>query len=200
MHKHNAPKINIPICVAAVLFCLTLFSIHFMSGFYAKYTSRASGEDSARVIKFGELTLTETGDFASGTAFIIPGVDLTKKAVVSFGGSESATYVFVKIDLSSNWENSGNTFSIDDKLSWSVADGWSYLDGSKYVYYRELSPNDTLTADVIAENGKITVSDEITKAEIGSLTGIKIDITGYVVQLNGFASPSEAWASVSAKS
>ncbi len=200
MSKQSRSKLNIPMCAAAVLFCLTLFSMHFTSGLYAKYSTRSEGEDSARVIKFGTLALTETGDFADGSAFIIPGVDLTKKAVVSFGGSESATYVFVKIELSGGWTKTGNSFSING-LSWSVADGWSYLDGSEYVYYRALAPNDTLSdADIISDGGKITVSDEITKSEIASMTGIKIDLTAYVVQSNGFDSVTEAWASVSAKS
>ena len=39
----------------------------------------ASGSDSARVITFGDLTLTETGDFyEEGKLMIIPGVDLKK--------------------------------------------------------------------------------------------------------------------------
>ena len=73
-------KLNIPMCVACVLFCLTLFSFHLCGGLYARYTARGSASDSARVIKFGELTLTETGDFFQpGKLLIIPGVDLTKR-------------------------------------------------------------------------------------------------------------------------
>lgn len=50
-HTRTA-KINIPMCAACVLLCLTLISIHFTSGLYAKYTARADGGDAARVAVF----------------------------------------------------------------------------------------------------------------------------------------------------
>lgn len=37
---------------AAVLTCLVLLSFHLMTGLYAKYSSTATGSDSARVAKF----------------------------------------------------------------------------------------------------------------------------------------------------
>ena len=183
MAKHNKiSKVNIPMCIACFLFCLTLISIHLTSGLYAKYLSFASGSDSARVITFGDLTLTETGDFnAEGKLMIIPGVDLTKKAEVNFSGSEAATYVFVEITLD-EWQTTDNkTFSInsDDKvlMQWSVAAGWTYLkiDKGAYVYYRALTPNAELDgADVIADEGKITVSEYITKSEMQTLTSVSV--------------------------
>ena len=45
-------KINIPMCAALVLLLLTMISIHLTSGLYARYTSTATGGDSARVAKF----------------------------------------------------------------------------------------------------------------------------------------------------
>ena len=179
MAKHTRKaKVNILIFIACFLFCLTLISIHLTSGLYAKYISFASGNDSARVITFGDLTLTETGDFnTEGKLMIIPGVDLTKKAEVDFTGSEAATYVFIEI-TPAEWQTTDRqTFSIHsgDKvlMQWSVAEGWIYLknDNRAYVYYRALAPNTGLDkADVIADDGKITVSEYITKSEMQTLT------------------------------
>ncbi len=45
-------KMNIPMCVACVLLCLTLFSVHLTSGLYARYVAKGSGSDEARVAKF----------------------------------------------------------------------------------------------------------------------------------------------------
>lgn len=45
-------KVNIPMCAALILLCLTMISIHLTSGLYARYTVTASGHDSARVAKF----------------------------------------------------------------------------------------------------------------------------------------------------
>ena len=205
-HRKTA-KVNIPMCIASFLFCLTLISIHLTSGLYAKYISSASGNDSARVIKFGELTLTEEGDFYEGNKLmIIPGVALTKKATVSFSGSESATYVFVEI-TPSKWSTTDNkTFSLMSNgktaMQWNVAEGWLFLksDNGTYIYYRELTPNTELIAtDIIAENGKIAVSNQITKSEIQVMTGISIKLRATVVQSGGFENPEAAWNSVAAK-
>ena len=206
--KHTkTAKVNIPMCIATFLFCLTLISIHLTSGLYAKYISSASGNDSARVIKFGELTLTEEGDFYEGNKLmIIPGVALTKKATVSFSGSESATYVFVEI-TPSKWSTTDNkTFSLMSNgktaMQWNVAEGWLFLksDNGTYIYYRELTPNTELIAtDIIAENGKIAVSNQITKSEIQVMTGISIKLRATVVQSGGFENPEAAWNSVAAK-
>ena len=207
MVTHHKTKMNIPMCLAAILLCLTLISIHLTSGLYAKYISSASGNDSARVIKFGELTLTEEGDFYEGNKLmIIPGVALTKKATVSFSGSESATYVFVEI-TPSKWSTTDNkTFSLMSNgktaMQWNVAEGWLFLksDNGTYIYYRELTPNTELIAtDIIAENGKIAVSNQITKSEIQVMTGISIKLRATVVQSGGFENPEAAWNSVAAK-
>ena len=208
MAKHTKKaKVNIPMCIACFLFCLTLISIHLTSGLYAKYISFASGSDSARVITFGDLTLTETGDFyEEGKLMIIPGVDLTKDVTVDFAGSETAAYVFIEI-TPAEWQTiDGQTFSINSGnkvlMQWSVAEGWDYLKNGNgaYVYYRALAPNTGLEkADVIAGGGKITVSESITKSEIQNLTGVSIKLRAIAVQSGGFESPEAAWNSVSAK-
>lgn len=59
--KRKNRRPNWILCLAGVLFCLTLFSMHLTSGLYARYTTSASGSDSARVARFnieqtGELT------------------------------------------------------------------------------------------------------------------------------------------------
>lgn len=200
-------KVNIPMCIASFLFCLTLFSAYLTSGLYAKYISSASGSDNARVIKFGDLTLSEEGDFFDGNKLmVIPGVNLTKKATVSFSSSESATYVFLEI-TPSKWSTTDNkSFSLlsngKTAMQWNIAEGWMFLksDNGTYIYYRELDPNTELVAaDIIAENGKVSVSDQITKSEIETMTGISIKLRASVVQSGGFDNPESAWSSIAAK-
>ena len=203
--KHAKPMtINIPLYLTVLLLCLTMLSIHLTNGMFARYISTMGGGDSARVIRFGDLTLTETGDFATdGHAYIVPGVNLQKKAVISFDGSEAATYVFVKVTVS-KWETADNYhFAIGtDQLQFGIAAGWEHLpttDGS-YVYWRALAPNTPLTdVDVIANDGAITVSDQITKTAIEGMKDISIELTAAVVQIGEFAGPAAAWASLAAK-
>lgn len=219
--RNNGTKLNIPMCMACVLLCAVLFSIHLTSGLYSRYVATGDGTDSARVITFGEITLEETGDFVSDASvnnfLITPGVDLKKQAKVSFEGSESATYVFVEADLSNNWVgvdtdedgiaavDSFRILSTDENttyMEWQIENEWEYLgnDGG-YVYYRELEPNTTLNGvDIIANEGKITVSSEIPTIvrtdDITSLDNTFIKFRAIVVQAGGFADALEAWNSV----
>lgn len=199
-------KLNIPIVAAVVLLCLIVVTVYLANGLYARYSSSGSGNDSARVITFGELTLTETGDFADGEAYIIPGVNLTKKAVVAFEGSESATYVFAEVELQGGWtttDANNSTFAMksgDEVLmQWSIASGWEFLDGTTYVYYRELAPNIALDDVDIIKDGEITVSEDISRSELQSLNGVAINLRAFVVQSGGFDSATAAWNSLAAK-
>lgn len=198
---------NMAMRLAGILFCLTMLSIYMVGGLFARYTTSGQGGDSARVITFGDITLTETGDFYDqdkGLMWIIPGNDIKKKAEVTFEGSESATYVFVEVKLSNHWTCSGGVFTMTSgKISWKMASGWQRL--SDTVYYQELAPNTALNADIIAD-GLVTVSDSITRYEMTQIGKIgekdeKISVTfgAQVVQSNGFASAQAAWESLAGK-
>ena len=52
MATQSREKPNIPMCLACVLLCLTLFSVHLCSGLYARYTEKGATNDSARVASF----------------------------------------------------------------------------------------------------------------------------------------------------
>ena len=56
MVRHHKTKMNIPMCLAAILLCLTLFSYHFCGGLYAKYLNKNNGNDEARIAKFDVST------------------------------------------------------------------------------------------------------------------------------------------------
>lgn len=207
MVHNKTAKFNIPMCLACILFCLTLISVYITSGLYAKYTVKNGVGDSARVIRFGELTITESGDFGDGSqGVIIPGVDLTKKAVVAFAGSEASTYIFIKITLCSDWTTDGTNFTVTvgnkTQMQWKIGDDWKYLntDGNgTYIYYRELAPNTPLSADIIADDGRISVSDKITNKEIVGMNDIFIRLSAAAVQSNGFSDAAAAWESITSK-
>ncbi|MBR2445481.1 MAG: hypothetical protein IKB28_02300 [Clostridia bacterium] len=82
--KKSNKKTPIVFYVGILLACLTLVSIHMTSGLYARYTTSASGQDSARVARF-EVTETLQVIKADGTTestFVVgdvlrPGVSTT---------------------------------------------------------------------------------------------------------------------------
>ena len=206
--NRRSPSIfgNVMMRIALTMFVMTVITVYLLGGVLARYMTSSSGSDSARVAKFGTLTLTETGDF-DGTAekkgILIPGVDLQKKAVVHFDGSETASIVFVEVNLSSNWQrNNDQSFAIGKQVTWSVdTSQWTYLkeENNRYIYYKILAPNTPLTADIIADDGKITVSPLIQKNQIQNLNGSFINLRAGVIQSGGFASVEAAWAALDAK-
>lgn len=201
--KTGRAKMNIPMCLAGILFCLTLFSVYLSSGVIARYSAVTAGADSARVIRFGDITLTRT-EGSAASQYIYPGAVLTWNATVSFEGSESATYVFLEV-IPNGWDVSvdGKTYTAlhhdgAPGLIWSVADGWEYL-GDK-VYYRALEPNETLENVPVIKESKITVADTLEAADLAEMSNdFGLEFAASVVQSNGFEDEKVAWATLKSK-
>lgn len=136
-----------------------------------------------------DITLTET----TGTSYkIIPGTDITKNPKVTVKGGSEACWLFVKVDKV-------GTF-VEGKVTYAVANDWTALPGVDGVYYREVAG---VTADTdfnVLEGNKITVSEDLTKAEVDAITAdeISLTFTAYAVQKAGIDSAADAWAKANA--
>ncbi|MGN0493633.1 MAG: hypothetical protein ACI4F7_08305 [Acutalibacteraceae bacterium] len=172
----------------------------------SKYTTATYGGDSARTVKFGDVYLTETGDFYDSENRLMlaePGVDIKKAAVVNFNGSETACYIFIAVKADGFTKNGDRNYissaaEIGDKISWSVSTKWTYLTlkNSEYVYYKTLAPNEVITDTEIIEGSKITVSGELKNSELEKLGNPKISFRAAAVQAGGFENAAKAWDSV----
>ena len=188
------PKFRLPF--SAALLYLLLIAAAVSGVTFSRYMTGTTVGDTARVAIMRDITVTETGNFAEADKWVItPGVDMIKKAVVNFEGSEMACYVFCEIKTT-GWsrmnDNYRFAFSVGSEniLGWAVNDDWKFLsgNGSEAVYYRIVSANTVLQADVFAEDGKITVSENITKTQLDSLPkDMQIIISATAVQYNGFS-------------
>ena len=189
------PKFRLPF--SAVLLYLLLIAAAVSGVTFSKYVTGTTVGDTARVAIMRDITITETGNSAETDKWVItPGVDMIKNAVVNFEGSEMACYVFCEIKTT-GWsrmnDNYGFAFSGGGEsiLSWAVnKNDWTFLsgNGSEAVYYRIVSANTVLQADVLADGGKITVSENITKTQLGLLPkDMQIKISATAVQYNGFS-------------
>ena len=117
--KRKAPvKIgHVLICIAAVLFCLVIISTAMMSGLYARYTSRNSGEDSARVAKFTVGADLDTNDVTANLSQNVN--DGTFKLT-----AENLSEVSVRYDVTVTANlPAGVTLTIDGNAPSSSADG-----------------------------------------------------------------------------
>ena len=197
-NKNRRPKPLLPF--SAVLSYLVLLAAAVSGVTFSKYMAGTTVGDTARVAIMRDITVTETGNFAEPDKWVItPGVDMIKNAVVNFEGSEMACYVFCEIKTTGWSRLDEHSFAFsgggENILGWAVNNGWNYLsgNGSEAVYYRTVSANAVLQADVLAEGGKITVSENITKTQLDSLPkDMQIKISATAVQYNGFSEGSEA--------
>ncbi len=158
----------------------------------------ATTEPVVNTFTYGKIKidLAET----TGTKYkIIPGVNISKDPKVTVKADSEACWLFVKVAEK-------GTF-VTDKVTYSIADGWKVLDATNHpgVYYREV---DAVTADtnfnVLAgdetyHNGVVTVSENLTKAEVNSVTAEnqpKLIFTAYAVQKDGINTAADAWDKV----
>ena len=201
MHRENKnrrPKSRLPF--SAVLSYLVLLAAAVSGVTFSKYMAGTTVGDTARVAIMRDITVTETGNFAEPDKWVItPGVDMIKNAVVNFEGSEMACYVFCEIKTTgwSRLDEHSFAFSVGSEniLGWDVNNDWKFLsgNGSEAVYYRIVNANTVLKADVFAEGGKITVSENITKTQLDSLPkDMQIKISATAVQYNGFSEETGA--------
>lgn len=158
----------------------------------------ATTEPVVNTFTYGKIKieLTET----TGNAYkIIPGVNISKDPKVTVKADSEACWLFVKVAEE-------GTF-VADKVTYSIAEGWKVLDATNHpgVYYREV---DAVTADtnfnVLAgdttyPNGVVTVSENLTKAEVNSVAATQptLTFTAYAVQKDGINTAADAWAQVS---
>lgn len=143
------------------------------------------------------ITLTETKP-VNQQAKIIPGVDIEKDPKVTVKANSEACWLFVKV------EEEG-TF-VTGKVTYSIATGWTQGDGTKIpanVYYCEVPATTADTSYYVLKgsteypNGVVTVSEELTKAEVNSITAEnqpKLTFTAYAVQKDGSDTAAAAWA------
>ena len=213
--QNQKSKFRIPF--SAVLMYLAVVVVALSGVTFSKYVISSSAGDNARVAKIKGLTVTETGNSVEeGKWIITPGVDIQKQATVNFEGSEMACYVFCEVKTE-GWTRSEGTsdnysYSYSDGtlsgLDWKVDNSWTYLDGTKdstnkkddVVYYKLVEANTLLNDVIVANNGKISVSENLTRSQLTSMTkNLSIEFNVTAVQYGGFADEQAAWDAVKGK-
>lgn len=157
----------------------------------------AESDPVVNTFTYGDINinLEET----TGSSYkIIPGVDIAKDPKVTVKANSEACWLFVKVE-------EVGTF-VAGKVTYSVANGWTALDGQTGVYYREVSAAEAkngasyyvLAGDRDHPNGVVNVSDTLTKEDIKDIT-TKPTLTfkAYAVQKDGIADAATAWSKIS---
>lgn len=149
----------------------------------------AKSDPVVNTFTYGDINiaLTET----TGEDYkIIPGVDIAKDPKVAVEADSEACWLFVKVD-------EVGTF-VADKVTYSVADGWTALTGQPGVYYREVGAVTADTDFYVLKDNVVKVSDTLTKEDIKDIpTGPTLTFTAYAVQKDGIADAATAWSKIS---
>lgn len=178
-NKRRLPLRAWMLYLAVVTFALTGVT-------FSRYVASAHSQDEARVITFGDLTVTD-----SGSAQVQPGVAAQKDLTVRFEGSEAAVYVFAEVQGGWTLGADGIYHDAASLMTWRVADGWTHLQDN--VYYRELAPNTALDAGLI-DGGTVDVSENMTRTELEELSkALSIRVRAAAVQREGGDTAQIAW-------
>ena len=134
------------------------------------------------------ITLSET---TGENDKIIPGKDISKDPKVTVKKDSEACWLFVEV-------KEEGTF-VADKVTYSVADGWTKGNGTNIpanVYYREVGAVTADTDFYVLKDNKVTVSNSLTKEDITNITQPTLTFTAYAVQRDGIDTAADAWAKI----
>lgn len=183
--------------LAGILFCLVVLLACLLSGILARYMNIGNTDNPARVIQFEKLTINENDnaftDPDSHTMLLAPGMTIHRNTSVSFGGSEAACYVFLRVTTAEFTKADNFTYNYGTTagktITFAVDSGWTFLktDNGASVYYTITDPNEALDAKPVLQDGNIAVGASFTRTEMAALPStLQIAFDAYAVQLDGF--------------
>lgn len=194
--EEQKKKNRVRLPLRAYLLYLLVVTFALTGVTFSRYVTSSNGGDAARVAVIRDLTVTETGDVPAdgGRWLLAPGVELTKNAVVTLESSEMACYVFLELETE-GWQRTGtHSYAIQDGAgkvlsAWRVETAWQFLSGGtdSAVYYQIVPANTPFSAAVIGDDGRITVSADVTASQLKALAaeGLRIGIHAAAVQYQG---------------
>ena len=204
-HRANRRRMSnkkfIAILSVFVMLALTMVVGCAVDGSVAWLVSKS--ESSVSTFTLGDINIKLTETESEGQPIkIIPGIDIRRSPKVTVESGSEACWLFVKAE-GKNWPGFTDANGTA-KVSYSVAggaDGWTALEGNPGVYYREVSAEDAQRGVAYDVNCVVTVSSELTKAEINSTSDRpQLSFTAYAVQRDGIGNAADAWSKVNTAS
>ena len=173
----------IVICVSVLLFAMLC-----VGTMYALLMSRSLPIVNTFVAGDIKLTLTES----TGSKYtLVPGCEVYKNPSITVKEGSVECWLFFKV-------KSHDT--LDMFVTYSVADGWTPLEGVDDVFWRRVEGCDTDRVYALIKGDVINVSDSVTEEMLASLgTDTKLTFTAYAVQYEGVSTPNKAWGIIESK-
>lgn len=147
------------------------------------------------VFTYGDINITleeTTGENYK----MVPGNTIAKDPKVTVLKDSEDCYLFVKIEESTDAK-------LSDYIEYTLANGWTALDGVAGVYYREVETKDADQVFSVLQDDQVKVKGSVTKEMLNTLTDAtypKLSFTAYAVQrdadISEINSAAKAWALV----
>jgi hypothetical protein len=130
-----------------------------------------------------DITLTEETPRENK---MIPGADIANDPKVTVVANSEDCWLFVKIVKSTEF---------DIFMEFAVADGWTPLDATSDVYYRQVALSDADRVFGVLKGDKVTVKSSVTMQQVNAITEIpRLTFIAFAVQSVGFDTPLDAWS------
>lgn len=174
-----------------------------ISGTIAWLTSKS--ETVTNTFTYGDINIsikeTDTKDddkLNTNTYEMVPGNKITKDPLITVAANSENCYLFVKLDKTANFDNF---------MEYQVLEGWSLLEGTNNVYYKEVSKSENKQEFYVLKDNTIIVKESVTKRMLNELdrSGTqnfpKLNITAYAVQrdstIDAISTAAKAWSLIS---
>lgn len=120
---------------------------------------------------------------------MVPGNEIAKDPKVTVSTDSEDCWLFVKIEETNNPTN---------YLDYTIASGWTALEGKTGVYYRQVTDlsNEKGVALSVLTGDKVTVKSTLTKDALATAKTAQpqLTFTAYAVQMDNVATAAAAWA------
>ncbi|MGN1413015.1 MAG: hypothetical protein ACI4WY_02095 [Anaerovoracaceae bacterium] len=143
---------------------------------------------------YGDITIT-LAETTGNSYKILPGNDITKNPKVTVQANSEDCWLFVKVE-ESNWPTFKETDGTTLKVKYQLADGWAPLENVSGVYFKTVDAATSNTEFAVLADNKITVSQNLTKAEVDTVrtTNPTLTFTAYAVQRDSnITTAAQAW-------
>lgn len=140
--------------------CLSVILCTLVTGTIAWLTDETDPVTNTFTPSNIDVELSETKGGTNKEFKMVPGATIEKDPTITVAANSEACWLFVKIEKANDFD----TF-----MEYSMADGWTALDGVAGVYYRTVAAaNETQEFPVLTGN-VVTVKHTVTKAMMNAL-------------------------------
>lgn len=179
------------VVLMSLVTCLMAFTI--IGGTVAWLMTKT--DSVVNVFTYGDINI-ELAETTGENYKMVPGNKIAKDPKITVLKDSEDCYLFVKIEESTDAK-------LSDYIEYTLANGWTALDGVTGVYYREVSNSNQEQVFSVLQDDQVKVKGTVTKEMLNTLTENtypKLSFAAYAVQrdadIDEINSAAKAWALV----